>query len=83
LIFFPPNFFFFGILEKRNLFSEQKKFWREKINLAKTILPFHSIVKYKYEKTFFHTHSHNFTHGGFLEGVYKIKLDTKTEYGGF
>jgi hypothetical protein len=22
-------------------------------------------------------------HGGFLEGVYEIELDTKTEYGGF
>jgi hypothetical protein len=29
----------FGILEKGNL-SEQKKNWREKINLAKTIFPF-------------------------------------------
>jgi hypothetical protein len=37
LIFSRRNFFF-GILEKGNLF-EQKKFWREKINLAKTILP--------------------------------------------
>jgi hypothetical protein len=29
---------------------------------------------------------HNFLqslHGGFLEGVYEIELDTKTEYGGF
>jgi hypothetical protein len=24
-----------------------------------------------------------FSHGGFLEGVYEIELDTKTEYGGF
>jgi hypothetical protein len=23
------------------------------------------------------------THGGFLEGVYEIELDTKTEYEGF
>jgi hypothetical protein len=33
LIFFPPKLFF-GILEKGNL-SDQKKIWREKINLAK------------------------------------------------
>jgi hypothetical protein len=34
LIFFQPKLFFFGILEKGNLF-EQMKFGGKKINLAK------------------------------------------------
>jgi hypothetical protein len=42
LIFFPPKLFF-GILEKGNL-SEQKKIWREKINLAKIIFPLENIL---------------------------------------
>jgi hypothetical protein len=38
LIFFPPKLFLLGILGKGNL-SEQKKNWREKNQLSKTIFP--------------------------------------------
>jgi hypothetical protein len=55
---------------------QKKKFGGKKINLAKKGGPF-STKTQQFELQFF------VSHGLFLEGVYKIESDTKTEYEGF
>jgi hypothetical protein len=51
----------------------------------KKIIFFHKVgheISNKYWLNFKNFGLHG-KHGGFLEGVYEIELDTKTEYGGF
>ncbi len=42
-----------------------------------------SLLKYKLHISRLDFQQNLIIHGGFLEGVYKIELDTKTEYEGF